>query len=73
MTELAQHERDSRLVVAGIEDLLRHAPQLNKALVEAPDLAVQVDDENAVGRRIQRGEEQRMLIVDADGGWRPFD
>ena len=59
--------------VAGVEKWLRNAPQVNETFIEPSDLAIEIDDENAVGRRVQRGEEQRMLVVDANGGRRRID
>ena len=45
---------EGAVVVARREDVVRDVPQSREALVEAHDLAVQVDDQDTVGSRLER-------------------
>ena len=57
--ELAEHEVDGALVVAGLQDLARDAPHLGELAVVADDPALAVHDQDAVGGGLQRRRHQR--------------
>ena len=60
VAELIEHERERVVVVARLEGLRREAPHLDEAAVETGDVADLIDDEDAVGRRLERRREDRV-------------
>ena len=58
-SRLAGHGLEHRPLLAAAQDLERDAPHLGEPLVEVGDLAVLVDDQDAVGGRLQRGTRHR--------------
>src|SRR5687767_6853606 len=57
--ELVGHRRECSAVVALGEELVGESPHVGELLVEHDDASRVVDDENAVGGRLQRRAEQR--------------
>src|SRR4051812_25327947 len=57
--QLVQRRLDRALIVAAGEDLRRDLPHVGHLLIEAENLTLAVDHQNAVGRRLQRRAQQR--------------
>ena len=55
--ELTDDRRHQLVIVAALRDLLRDAPHLEKARVRVRDAPIAIDDQNAVGRRLDRRAE----------------
>src|SRR5467141_1343564 len=66
--QLIEDEIEGVLVLPGGEDLRRDAPHLRELLVVRADLAEVVDDQNAVGRGLERRTEERERFPVVDLG-----
>ena len=67
MSELGDCGIDSRFVVSRSEDLGGDAPHVRHFLVEAEDLPVHIDHQDAIGGRLERsaqkGESSARLVL----------
>src|SRR5436190_8487550 len=61
--DLADDPGESSVVVAAGQNILGQAPHLDESAVEAGYLAIEANDENAVGRGVEGGAEERERLA----------